>query len=243
MKQQFLSTESLRIRLTPFIDKVSGSYVVSGLDTVTLTIERPDGAVHTGGTVSAVFDSVAKLWTFDISTGSFMQGEWRVFAQSNAANTLPKWAVLQWGDYVDSIQTTATTANTVNSKLGTPAGASIAADIATVNGAVSSVNTAVSGVNTAVSGVNTAVGNVNTAVGNVNTKLGTPAGASVSADIASIKVDTTALFKIGTGRWKVQGTQLIFYEQDDVTPFLVFNLLDDADLPSGIRVFQRVPTS
>ena len=63
------------------------------------------------------------------------------------------------------------TALAINAKLGTPAGASVSADIAALQ----------------------------TTENTVNTKLGTPAGASLSADVAAVKVDTaSALTKIGT---------------------------------------------
>lgn len=209
MKGQFQSTETLRIRLSPFIDKTTGNYIIAGTDVCTLTIVRPNGSLHTGSTVTATWDSLAKIWYYDISTGSFEAGEWRVYAVTNDANGLPKWAIYYWGDYVDTIATI----TTVNTRVGAPVGASISADVAAVH-----------------------------------SRIGAPVGASISADVASIKADAVSmlsdlsdLYQLGAGRWRVQGTQLIVYGPDDVTPLLVFDLKDDAGVPSGTRVFERVP--
>ena len=43
------------------------------------------------------------------------------------------------------------------------------------------------------------------------------------------------------GRWKIDGTQLIIYEDDGVTPFQTFDLLDASGLPSISEVFERNP--
>lgn len=159
------------------------------------------------------------------TSGTFGEG---VPVTSIAANAITAAAVAT--DAVTEIQsglataanlaTTNTTVNTLNTKLGTPAGASVSADVAVLG-----------------------------------TKIGTPAGASVSADVAAVKADTgttlsqvtaTAskiadISKVQLGRWKIQGTQLILYEDDGTTPFTTFNLLDDTGSPSNTRVFERVP--
>lgn len=128
---------------------------------------------------------------------------------------------IQSGLATASAQTTLQTAATdLSTKLGTPAGASVSADIASLD-----------------------------------SKLGTPAGASVSVDVAAVKTDTASaltqiaavaadvnnLEKVALGKWKIQGTQLILYEADGTTPFRTFNLLDDAGAPSNTRIFERVP--
>lgn len=43
------------------------------------------------------------------------------------------------------------------------------------------------------------------------------------------------------GRWAVVGTQVIIYEDDGVTPFKVFDLLDSEGLPNISSVFERNP--
>lgn len=208
-KSQHQSTESLKIRLPPFIDKTTGDYITGGSDVVTLTIERPDATVLPGGPHHPTYDSTVDMWIFTITTGSYQQGEWRVKAVSNNANAIPQWRYYQWGDYVDDITTTKT-------RVGTPTGASVSADIASVQ-----------------------------------TKLGTPAGVSVSTDIADVKSDTSllpaampkidVLHKIGIGRWKIQGTQLLIYDSNGTTVLLAFNLKDDIGQPSSTRVFERTP--
>lgn len=197
MKGQFQSTETLRIRLSPFIDKTTGSYIIAGTDICTLTIEKPNGSLYTGATVTASWDSVAKIWYYDILAASFEIGEWRVYAVTDDVNGLPKWAIYIWGDYVDTIATI----TTINTRIGAPVGASISADVASVSTAV----------------------------------------ASVKSDTVSLIGDMADLYQLSAGRWRIQGTQLIVYGPDDVTPLLVFDLKDDAGVPSGTRVFERVP--
>ena len=63
------------------------------------------------------------------------------------------------------------------------------------------------------------------------------------ADIASIKttvnLSKTAIDiirKVETGRWKITGTQMIFYDDGAVIPLLTFNLIND-----GTNITERVP--
>ncbi len=104
-KTQFQSTEALAIRLRPFIDKTTGEFIVGGSDTVTLEIRRPNGTALPGGPHEATYDANVDMWTFDIATGSYVQGEWRVKAESDDADALPQWASYRWGDYVEDIAT------------------------------------------------------------------------------------------------------------------------------------------
>jgi hypothetical protein len=85
----------------------------------------------------------------------------------------------------------------VQTKLGTPAGASVSADVATVSAKTinlppdpadaSDVASAITAAVTSIKGVSAKD------LTQVDTKLGTPAGASVSADIAAVKADTGAI--------------------------------------------------
>ena len=50
------------------------------------------------------------------------------------------------------------------------------------------------------------------------------------------------LKKIATGRWKIVGNQLIFYDEDQVTPIYVFNLKDKTGQPTETEPYERVPT-
>jgi len=128
MKTQFQSTEALQVRLPPFLDKTTGDFITGGADTCTLTIKKPDGVLLAGGPHLGVYDAAVDMWTFDVSVGSYLQGEWRVRAVSNDADAVPQWRSLRWGDYVESLATIAT----INTKVGTPVGASMSADIAAV---------------------------------------------------------------------------------------------------------------
>ena len=100
MKNQFQATEALQVRLPPFINRLTGEYVTGGTDTCTLTIKKPGGALVTP---TASWDSDAKLWYYDVSIVDYLPGEWRVYAVSNAADTLPQWRVVTWGDYVEQL--------------------------------------------------------------------------------------------------------------------------------------------
>jgi len=115
---------------------------------------------------------------------------------------------------VDALQTTA---NTINTRIGAPVGASISADIAAVQTTANTIDTRIgapvgasisadiAAVQTTASAINTKLGTpvgasvsidiaaVQTTATAINTKLGTPAGASVSADIAAVKSDTATL--------------------------------------------------
>ncbi len=117
--------------------------------------------------------------------------------------------------------------STVLTILGTPAGASVSADVAAVKSDTAGIAT-------------------------LSTKVGTPAGASVSADIAAVQSTTSGLsasgpkidtlHQIAVGRWKVEGTQLLLFDSDNTTVLKTFDLLDDAGDPSNLRIFERVPS-
>lgn len=59
-------------------------------------------------------------------------------------------------------------------------------------------------------------------------------------DIA-VQTDLLVLKQVETGRWKIVANQMIFYDNDGVTPILIFNLKDEAGLPTMNDVFERVP--
>jgi hypothetical protein len=56
-----------------------------------------------------------------------------------------------------------------------------------------------------------------------------------------VQDDITIIKAVETGRWKIVGNQMLFYEDDGVTVLLTFNLLDDLGLPTMDCVFERVP--
>ncbi len=89
-----------------------------------------------------------------------------------------------------------------------------------------------------------------TAITNLSTKVGTPAGASVSIDVAALKTavdshtaDLADLLDHAFGRWKVSGTQLLLYRaSDNDEVWKAFDLFDESGSASGVRVFDRIPT-
>ena len=47
--------------------------------------------------------------------------------------------------------------------------------------------------------------------------------------------------KVNQGRWRITGNQMIFYDEDDTTPILTFDLFDLAGNPTMTNVMERVP--
>ena len=213
MKDQFQSTEILRIRLPAFISKATGLFITDGTDACTISVRKPDGSSATYDALSTpavAWDSVVKMWTLDIPVLDYLQGEWKVYAVSDAADTLPRWSLYDWGDYVDDISTTKTDVAAVSTKLGTPAGVSVVADIAAVEGSLAADIAAVE--------------------------------SSLGGDIAGLVSSMADLSDQAFGRWKIQGSQLILYrESDEETPWRAYDLYDDAGTASGVRVFERRP--
>jgi hypothetical protein len=59
-------------------------------------------------------------------------------------------------------------------------------------------------------------------------------------DIAR-QADLSFVKKIEKGRWRIVGQHMIFYDEDNVTPLLTFDLKDINGLPSNVNIFERVP--
>ncbi len=55
------------------------------------------------------------------------------------------------------------------------------------------------------------------------------------------QTDLAILKQVETGRWKIIANQMIFYEDDGVTPLLTFDLKDEGGVATMIDVFERVP--
>ena len=64
---------------------------------------------------------------------------------------------------------------------------------------------------------------------------------AVQSTLSLVQADASIIRKVETGRWKIEANQMIFYDDDQVTPILTFDLFDDAHLPSEDRVFERDP--
>ena len=101
-----------------------------------------------------------------------------------------------FGKYLDAqASATKTVVDTINTKVGTPVGASLSADIAAVKAVEDTINTKIG---TPVASVSTDIAAVKTVEDTINTKIGTPATASVSGDIAAVKaVDDAINTKVG----------------------------------------------
>jgi len=48
--------------------------------------------------------------------------------------------------------------------------------------------------------------------------------------------------QIECGRWKIENNQMVFYNEDGITPLLTFDLKDVLGNPSIVSVFERVPS-
>jgi hypothetical protein len=105
MKDQFQSTEALKVRFPPFVNKSTGDEIL-GTDTCTVTYKKPDNST---GSLSATWDTDIQLWKLDIASGSYMQGEWLFKAVSSDTNGRTQRKSLQWGDYVGNLDVAVTT--------------------------------------------------------------------------------------------------------------------------------------
>lgn len=85
----------------------------------------------------------------------------------------------------------------------------------------------------------TDLGNLQTAIEGDITDLGDTLG----AQLVALQADVTLLKKVARGRWKIDDVlnQMIFYDDDGITPLLTFDLKDINGLPSSVNVFERVP--
>ena len=177
-------------------------------------VENPTTAVDLSGTDIQLADTVTTLTGHTAQTGdnyarlgapagASMSADIAAAKADTAAilvDTGTSGVVIAAGQTVDTVTTlTGHTAQTGDSfaRLGAPAGASVSADIAAAK-----VDTAAILVDTGTSGVVIAAGQtvdtVTTLTGHTAqtgdsfARLGAPAGVSVSADIAAVKVDTAA---------------------------------------------------
>lgn len=63
---------------------------------------------------------------------------------------------------------------------------------------------------------------------------------SLEATSQSILADLLVVKKIETGRWKIFNNQMVFYDDDEVTPLFTFNLLNAAGDPTSVDVMERI---
>jgi hypothetical protein len=66
---------------------------------------------------------------------------------------------------------------------------------------------------------------------------------TLSTAVADVKADTADLRLVASGRWKIDGSQMILYAADATTPLYTFDLLDENGAPTALTalVTERVP--
>lgn len=57
----------------------------------------------------------------------------------------------------------------------------------------------------------------------------------------AIQADLLIVKQIESGRWKIVNNQMVFYEDDGVTPLLTCNLYNSAGLPAMEDIYERDP--
>lgn len=132
----------------------------------------------------------------------------------------------------------------IQTKLGTPAAATVSADIANVQSTANLIYTSTgAGLATTVNAINTSVGsNLGVHVSSILTDIGTSPGGSYGTVFANL----VALRKVTTNRWKIITTgpganTMVFYDDDQVTPLFSFNLYDSSGVPTYLNPFERHP--
>jgi hypothetical protein len=64
-------------------------------------------------------------------------------------------------------------------------------------------------------------------------------GVWANADGVAVISGIEIINQIETGRWKIESNQMIFYEEDNVTEIMRFNLFDEAGDPANTDIFDR----
>lgn len=84
---------------------------------------------------------------------------------------------------------------------------------------------------------------VGAGVAAIQATLGTPAGASMSADIAAIAALADTASKVLSNRWKIDtaSNRFIIYDTNGTTALLTFDLFDQNGLPTFTAPFERRP--
>lgn len=59
--------------------------------------------------------------------------------------------------------------------------------------------------------------------------------------IDDLQTDITLIKQVEQGRWKIVSNQMIFYDDDNVTPLLTFDLKSKNGTPTMKNVFERTP--
>lgn len=193
------------------------------------------GYTNAAGTFNHVGDGLYS-YVFDNAEVSEAGGEGTTLfrVKSTGFKTATVSVPINYGN-VDTIQSAAVTS--IQSGLATSSAlASVASAVVDVDGDIAAMQSDVDAIASSTSGL--------------DAKLGTPAGASISDDISgvrgvadSIQTTTADLHKVEFGRWKIADNQLTLYDVDGETPIKVFDLVDDEQVPSMTRIFERLPVA
>jgi hypothetical protein len=62
---------------------------------------------------------------------------------------------------------------------------------------------------------------------------------ALTTAVNDVATDVEIIRKVETGRWKITANQMIFYDEDGITPLLTFNLYDQSGSLSMEDVFER----
>lgn len=94
-------------------------------------------------------------------------------------------------------------------------------------------------IETSVSGIESDVTTINSNIGTINTNI-----TNIATDVSNIEGDTDLLNAIEGGRWKIVGSVLTYYDEDNTTPIRVFELRDSSGNPttSMANVVERFRT-
>lgn len=66
---------------------------------------------------------------------------------------------------------------------------------------------------------------------------------ATQTDLTGLMADVELVRKVETGRWKIDEVlnQMVFYDDDGVTPLLTFDLKNISGLPDHVNIFERDP--
>lgn len=190
----------------------AGSTPVGGLGfgSVTAAVQKSDGSTQ-------VITLTITDWS-EITTGAFSgAGVYAMKLPASALNLTGEvvYAVATPGNktYIGALKVVANEEADTFARLGAPAGASIAADIATTQAAVGTVNTNV---------------------------LALSAGqTSILTVVNLLKKYESGRWKINISG--ADANRLVLYDTDNVTPLLKFDLKDSGGASTFINPFERLP--
>lgn len=111
----------------------------------------------------------------------------RTFSDAGFTTLNPKYE--QWGETVE-VRSVDQDLATLLTRIGTPAGASLSADVAAIQADTNDIQAKIGTPVTTLAGD---IAAVQSDTNDIQAKIGTPAGASVSADIAAVKAETASI--------------------------------------------------